>query len=56
METRCEMAGTGDSVQEYNPDCPCTWPGCERHGKCRECREYHHGLGQKTACERNAAQ
>ena len=38
--------------REYNPDCPCTWPGCPRHGRCRECREYHHSMGQKTACEK----
>ena len=36
--------------EKINPDCPCTWPGCPRHGKCKECQEYHHKLGEKTAC------
>jgi len=34
-----------------NPDCPCTWPRCPRHGKCEECKEYHHSQGEKTCCE-----
>lgn len=35
---------------KINPNCPCTWPGCPRHGKCGECQEYHHGRGEKTCC------
>ncbi|MDA3837145.1 MAG: 4Fe-4S dicluster domain-containing protein [Nanoarchaeota archaeon] len=35
---------------EVNEDCPCTWPGCPRHGKCNECQEDHHSLGQETCC------
>lgn len=38
--------------KELNPDCPCTWPGCERHGDCDACRAYHHASGQKTSCEK----
>ncbi len=34
------------------PDCPCTWPGCPRHGDCDACKAYHHGMGQKTTCEK----
>ena len=33
-----------------NPDCPCTWPGCPRHGKCSLCQEYHRKCGDKTSC------
>ena len=33
-------------------DCPCTWPGCLRHGDCKACKEYHHSMGQKTTCEK----
>jgi hypothetical protein len=36
--------------EEINPDCPCTWPGCPRHGKCKACQEYHHSRGDKTSC------
>ena len=45
-----------EEARDYNPDCPCTWPGCERHGHCKECRAYHHSLGQKTACERKESE
>jgi hypothetical protein len=38
--------------KKKNPDCPCTYPGCERHGICEECKEYHHSQGQKTSCEK----
>ncbi len=41
---------------------PCTWPGCPRHGHtslklrrasdCDACKAYHHGMGQKTTCEK----
>ena len=34
-----------------NPNCPCTWPGCTRHGDCEACRAHHHP-GDKTACEK----
>ena len=32
--------------------CPCTYDDCERHANCKACQAYHHGLGQKTCCER----
>jgi len=37
--------------KKVNPDCPCTYPDCERHGDCDACKEYHHALRQKTSCE-----
>ncbi len=39
---------------QRTPDCPCTWPGCERHGDCEACKAYHHSTGQKTCCEKEA--
>ena len=38
--------------KDLNPDCPCTYPGCPRHGDCEACKEYHHSMGQKTTCEK----
>lgn len=36
--------------------CPCKRVKCERHGNCKECREYHLSPERKrrllTACER----
>ncbi len=32
--------------------CPCDWPGCPRHGNCKECQAYHHARGEQTCCER----
>lgn len=31
-------------------DCPCPYTSCPRHGKCKECQEYHHSRGEKTSC------
>uniref|UniRef100_A0A7C3J5P8 Cytosolic protein n=1 Tax=candidate division WOR-3 bacterium TaxID=2052148 RepID=A0A7C3J5P8_UNCW3 len=31
-------------------DCSCTYPGCERHGKCCECISYHRKYGEFPAC------
>ena len=41
-----------DRNKTTNPNCPCTWQNCPRHGVCAECRAYHRGHGQKTACEK----
>ncbi len=30
--------------------CNCTYPGCERHGVCCECLQYHLGMRQLPAC------
>lgn len=40
------------SEKKTNPDCPCTSSGCPRHGDCDACKDYHHGMGQKTTCEK----
>ena len=37
---------------EKNPDCPCDHKDCPRNAVCKECKEYHHALGQKTSCEK----
>lgn len=38
--------------KKINKKCPCTYPGCPRHGHCDECKEYHHSQDQKTSCEK----
>jgi hypothetical protein len=43
------------SEKKTNPDCPCTWSDCSRHGDCEACRAYHHAKGQKTTCEKQAS-
>jgi hypothetical protein len=43
------------SEKKTNPDCPCTWSDCSNHGDCEACRAYHHTLGQKTTCEKQAS-
>ncbi|HOJ50373.1 MAG TPA: DUF6485 family protein [Spirochaetota bacterium] len=30
--------------------CRCTYPGCTRHGKCKECLEYHREKAEFPAC------
>jgi len=30
--------------------CPCTYSGCEKHGKCCECVSYHLSMKQLPAC------
>lgn len=30
--------------------CNCTYPGCERKGKCCECIQYHRVSGELPAC------
>ncbi len=46
------MGSTIMSDEKTRPDCPCTWPGCPRHGNCDACKAYHHGMGEKTCCEK----
>ncbi len=31
-------------------DCPCTWPGCPRKGRCCECLPYHLANQELPAC------
>lgn len=37
-------------------DCPCTNTVCARHGRCDECRTFHHNhpdpAKRQTSCER----
>ena len=39
-------------MSKKKTECPCTSTGCPRHSDCDACRAYHHGLGQKTFCEK----
>lgn len=39
------------SEVKLNPNCPCLTFDCPYHGKCDECRNYHHPYGEKTYCE-----
>jgi hypothetical protein len=39
-------------VKESNAKCPCAYPDCPRHGDCKACKDYHHGMGEKTCCEK----
>lgn len=41
-------------MEKQKKECPCTWPGCTRHGDCEACRKYHHSQGEKTCCEKKA--
>jgi len=31
-------------------DCPCTYPGCPRHGNCCQCVAHHRAKDQLPAC------
>ncbi|MBW2996020.1 cytosolic protein [Candidatus Woesearchaeota archaeon] len=31
-------------------ECPCTYPGCSRKGKCCECLRYHLDNNELPAC------
>ncbi len=31
-------------------ECPCTYPGCPRHGKCCECIAHHLEADELPAC------
>jgi Domain of unknown function (DUF6485) len=31
-------------------DCPCTYPGCPRHGNCCQCVSHHRAKDQIPAC------
>lgn len=36
--------------EENLKDCPCTWPGCERKGRCCDCIKYHWQKKELPAC------
>jgi len=37
-------------IEEIKKDCPCTYSGCERKGKCCECLSYHLANDELPAC------
>ncbi len=39
-------------ADEKKKPCPCVFDDCPRHADCEACKAYHHGLGQKTCCEK----
>lgn len=43
------------AIKMYDGEnCPCP-ADCVRHGKCKECIDFHHGRGDTTYCEHLAA-
>lgn len=44
------MSDTCKRRRQDDNGCPCTYPGCPRHGDCRACVKYHREKGQLTAC------
>lgn len=50
MASECARKATGVD------DCPCTYPGCSRHGNCCQCVSYHKGKDQLPACYFSAEQ
>lgn len=37
-------------IEKNLKDCPCTYPGCPRKGKCCECLKYHKEKGELPGC------
>ncbi|MFC1711098.1 DUF6485 family protein [Patescibacteria group bacterium] len=37
-------------LEENSKNCPCTYPGCHRKGKCCDCISYHKGRGELPGC------
>lgn len=37
-------------IDENLKDCPCTYPGCDKKGKCCECLKYHLSRSELPAC------
>lgn len=37
-------------VEENLKNCPCTYPGCPRKGKCCECVAHHRENGELPGC------
>jgi len=37
-------------IDENLKNCPCTYPGCPRKGKCCECIAYHKKRGELPGC------
>jgi len=36
--------------KENLENCPCTYPGCSKKGKCCDCIKYHKERGELPAC------
>jgi len=39
-----------DHVRDHAAECPCTYPGCPRKGKCCECLAYHLARRELPGC------
>ena len=37
-------------INDNLKDCPCTYPGCPRKGKCCECIKHHREQGELPGC------
>ena len=37
-------------VEENRKECNCTYPGCDKKGRCCECLHYHRKMGELPAC------
>ena len=42
-------------TRKLNEKCPCPYRDCERNRDCEACKEFHHGRGEKTGCEKRQA-
>ena len=49
MASECAKASGVD-------DCPCTYPGCSKHGNCCQCVRHHRDRDQLPACYFTAEQ
>jgi hypothetical protein len=38
------------NIQGNRAKCTCSYPGCDRKGKCCECLAYHLGMEELPAC------
>ncbi|MFW5902870.1 MAG: DUF6485 family protein [archaeon] len=38
------------NIEQNLENCPCTYPGCPRKGKCCECIEYHLQKNELPGC------
>jgi len=37
-------------IEENLKDCPCTYPECDKKGKCCDCLKYHLARNELPAC------
>lgn len=37
-------------IDQNLADCPCTYPGCPRKGKCCDCLKHHLAANELPAC------